>query len=367
MGDVLARIELAAVDLPYQSKVQFRSSQGSSGRYALLRLTTGAGAEGIAEVTGIANVVDSDPAILAAQIERFFRPLLVGADPLDRERIGAALERVRGGAIAKALIDTALWDLRGKLAGQPVWRLLGAPMPPPPVPVTAILFGDTSAAMLDEAVRTVERGIRALKVKLWRHSLDDVHLVRDIRRAVGDDVLIYADANHAYNEDEARALLPQLVEYGVRWIEDPCAIPPERLALLARDVPIAILSEIPIDSPAAARRYVDLRAAAAISVHPRRTGITETLEIAALCKAAGVPAILGTDLEAGIGALARVHLRAAVPSLAPWPSEIGFFERLAGDVLAEPLAVENGAIAVPDRPGFGATIDEVNVKRYQVR
>ena len=94
--------------------------------------------------------------------------------------------------------------------------------------MTAILFGDTAEAMLADAERTVARGIRALKVKLWRHSIDDINLVRDIRSAVGDDVLIYADANHSYTEDEARTLLPQLAEYGVTLIEDPCNVSAER-------------------------------------------------------------------------------------------------------------------------------------------
>jgi L-alanine-DL-glutamate epimerase-like enolase superfamily enzyme len=364
LSDALARVELFALDLPYQSKVQFRSSQGAGGTYALLRLTTRDGAVGIAEVTGIPNVPDSDPVVLAAQFDRFFRPLLAGADPLDHSGVLAALERVRGGAIAKALIDTALWDLRGRIFGAPVWRLLGG-SPPAPVPVTAILFGDTAAAMLEDAERTVARGIRALKVKLWRHSIDDVYLIRDIRAAVGDDILIYADANHAYSEGEARALLPQLAAYGVAFIEDPCSLPAERLALLSRELPIPILGEIPIDSLATAQRYIELQAVGALSLHLRRTGVTETLKIVASCEAAGLPAIVGTDLEAGIGALARLHVRASIPSLAAWPSEIQFFERLAGDVLAEPLAVVDGAIAVPDRPGFGASIDATKLERYR--
>jgi L-alanine-DL-glutamate epimerase-like enolase superfamily enzyme len=329
-------------------------------------LTTREGTAGIAEVTGIANVTDSDPAVLADLFDRFFRPLLEGADPLDHNALLVTLERVRGAAIAKALIDTALWDLRGKLLGQPVWRLLGGGSPQP-VPVTAILFGDTPAAMLEDAQRTVARGIRALKVKLWRHSIDDVHLVRDLRAGVGDDVLIYADANHAYSETEARTLLPRLAEYGVAMIEDPCALPPERMAELRRALPIALLGEIPIDSLAAAQRYIAAQAVGAISLHPRRTGITETLKVIALCEAAGLPAIVGTDLEAHGGALARAHLRAAIPALEPWPSEIQFFERLAGGVLAETLSVVDGALPVPDRPGFGATIDEEKLERYRVR
>ena len=359
-------MELHALNLPYRSKVQFRSSQGASGAYTLLRLTTRDGAQGIAEVTGIPNVTASDPAALADQFDRFFRTILAGADPLDRERLDSAIDNVEGASIAKALIDTALWDLKGKILGQPVWRLLGGAQPKP-VPVTAILFGDTPEAMLADAEQTVERGIRALKVKLWRHSIDDINLVRDIRKAVGDDVLIYADANHSYTETEARTLLPKLVEYNVVLIEDPCKLPAEQLAELSRVLPIAILGEIPIDSLAAAQRYIRLQAIGALSVHVRRTGLTETLKIIGLCEEAGLPAIVGTDLESGLGALARVHLRAAVPSLEPWPSEIQFFERLADDVLLEPLDVIEGAIAVPDRPGFGASIDETKLQRYRTK
>jgi L-alanine-DL-glutamate epimerase-like enolase superfamily enzyme len=366
MTDAVQGVELFALNFPYQSKVQFRSSQCTGGLYVFLRLTTRDGAQGIAEVTGIPNVPASDPHVLAQQFDGVFRELLEGADPLDRERVDGALANVSGAGIAKALIDTALWDLKGKLLGQPVWRLLGGAAPKP-VPVTAILFGDTAGAMLADAERTVARGIRALKVKLWRHSIDDVTLVRDIRAAVGDDVLIYADANHSYTEDEARTLLPQLAPYDVALIEDPCNVSAERLAELSRALPIPILAEIPIDSLATAQHYVEVRAAGALSVHVRRTGITETLEIIARCARAGLPAIVGTDLESSLGALARVHLRVAVRSLEPWPSEVQFFERLAGDVLAEPLAVVDGAIAVPDRPGFGASIDETKLRRYRVR
>ncbi len=153
--------------------------------------------------------------------------------------------------------------------------------------------------MLEDAERNVQRGIRSLKVKLWHHSDADVDLVRDIRHAVGGDVNIYADANYSYDEDEARTLLPKLVRYNVTMIEDPCKISAERLALLQRDLPIRILGEIPIDSLSAAQHYVELQAIGAISLHVGRTGITETLEIAALAAEAALPAVVGTDLEGG--------------------------------------------------------------------
>jgi L-alanine-DL-glutamate epimerase-like enolase superfamily enzyme len=364
MADVIQRVETFALNLPYRSTVQFRSSTGASGAFGLLRLTTRDGAQGIAEVTGIPNVPDSEPTLMGQQIERLFRPLLEGADPLDHQRLLVTIDKIRGNPIAKGLIDVALWDLRGKLLGQPVWRLLGGG-PVSTVPVTAILFGDTPAATIADAERAAARGIRALKIKLWRHSIDDINLVRNIRLAVGDDVLLCADANYSYSETEARTLLPKLAEYQLAWIEDPCRISAERLALLSRTLPFAVLGEIPIDSLSAAYRYIHLNAIGAVSVHVRKMGLTESLKVAALAEAADVPAIVSTGLEAGTGALARVHLRAAIPSLDPWPSEIQFFEHLADDVLAEPLEIVDGAIEVPNRPGFGATIDERKLQRYR--
>lgn len=365
-SDVIARVELYALDLPFRSEVQFRSSQRASGTYSLLRLTTRDGAHGIAEMTGIPNVSESDPTLLAAQFDRFLRPLLEGADPLDHHALLGAVGKIRGASLAKAMIDVALWDLKGKLLGQPVWRLLGG-APPKPVPVTAILFGDTPAAMLADAERMVARGIRALKIKLWRHSIDDVNLVRDIRRAVGDDVLLYADANHSYSESEARTLLPKMAEYNLAMIEDPCAVNAERLALLSATLPIAVLGEIPIDSLSTAYRYIQLNAIGALSLQMRRTGVTDTLKLIALAEAAGIPAVIGTNLETRIGALARLSLRAAVPALEPWPSEIQFFERLADDALAEPLEIIDGAITVPSGAGFGGSIEETKLQRFRLR
>lgn len=365
MADVIQRVETFSLKLAYRGRVTFRSSQGTGAAYALLRVTTRDGAQGIAEITGIPGIPESDPKSLEYLIDRFFRPLLEGADPLDHNRLLVAMANVRGAHLARALIDTALWDLRGKLLGQPVWRLLGGG-PVTTIPVTAVVFGETPAEMRDYAEGAVARGFRALKLKIWQRTIADINLVRDVRKAVGDDVLIYVDANHSYNETEARTLLPKLVDSNVALIEDPCAIPADRLARLGRALPIAILGEIPIDSLAAAQRYIQADAIGGISVHPRRTGLTDSLKIVALCEAAGLPALIGTDLESRIGALARVHLRAAIPYLNAWPSEIQFFEHLADDVLAEPLAIVDGAIAVPDRPGFGGSIDEEKLQRYRV-
>jgi L-alanine-DL-glutamate epimerase-like enolase superfamily enzyme len=263
------------------------------------------------------------------------------------------------------LIDIALWDLRGKLLGQPVWRLLGGG-PTKPVPLTWVAHGNTRAAQVEESRRMVlDRGYRGLKLKVWRRSKEDVDLVREVRAAVGEALPVYVDANSKYTEFEARTILATLAECRVDFIEDPCRDGDlARMALLAQALPIAILGDLHCNSLTAVRAHLNARAAGGISVKLRRTGITESLKIIALCEAAGVPVVIGTDSESRIGALARVHLRLAVPSLAQAPIETHFFDKLSSDVFAGDFGFKDGAITPGDAPGFGASIDRRLLEKF---
>ena len=135
MADIIASVEAYSMLLPYGGEVQFHSVHESAGPYVLLRLITRDGAEGIAEsVVRPQQFSGEDPQIIKYQIETFFRPMLEGANPLEHNRILAGLGRYKGNRVAKMLIDVALWDLKGKLLGKPVWCLLGGG-PVKPVPV----------------------------------------------------------------------------------------------------------------------------------------------------------------------------------------------------------------------------------------
>jgi L-alanine-DL-glutamate epimerase-like enolase superfamily enzyme len=96
----------------------------------------------------------------------------------------------------------------------------------------------------------------------------------------------------------------------------------------------------------------------------RRTGISQSLKIISLCEAAGIPAVIGTDSESRIGAFARMHLRAAIPHLAPWPTETHFFLKLTGDAFAGDFNFADGCITLDDTPGFGAAIDRKKLEQY---
>ncbi len=363
--DTIERIETYCIELPYRNAVQFRSVREDSGAYIILRLVTRSGAEGIAESVARPSHSGEDPKLLAYAIRTFFAPLLEGADPFAHNDIHARIAKVKGARTAHALIDVALWDLRGKLLGQPVWRLLGGGKPAR-VPVGWIAHGNTAEAMTKQAVEAIEvRGFSALKIKTWKRSREDVSMIGDIRAAVGDKVVMWADSNGAYTETEARTILPDLAQYGIAFLEEPCTFrDPLRMAAMAADLPIALLGDQTCDTVEAVHHLIKINAVGAVSVKLRRTGITDSLKVIALADAAGLPVVIGTDSESRIGSLARIHLRAAVPSLSPWPTETHFFQKLGDDTFVGDFDFSDGGILPTDAPGFGAAIDWKKIEKY---
>jgi L-alanine-DL-glutamate epimerase-like enolase superfamily enzyme len=364
-GHRIVDLKAHCLRLPYRQEVKFASLTQSSAEYSLLVVRLDDGTEGIAEAVCRPEFSGEDARAIAYQIDTFFKPMIVGIDPMENLAALAKLERIRDCRAAKSLIDIALWDLRGKLLEQPVWRLLGGG-PAKPVPLTWVAHGDSRKAQVEESKRMVlERGYKGLKLKVWRRNEEDVLLVRDVREAVGNDVMIYVDANSRYLETEVRTVLAKIADYGVAFIEDPCVVTDlGRMAALAQALPVAVLGDSNCSDLAAVHAHIRADAVGAVSVKLRRTGLTESLKIVALCESAGIPAVIGTDSESRIGAMPRVHLRMSVPSMAPWPIETHFFDKLASDVFAGDFGIKDGQITPTDAPGFGTEIDARALETY---
>ncbi|HEY7299182.1 MAG TPA: enolase C-terminal domain-like protein [Xanthobacteraceae bacterium] len=360
----ITSVQAFRLKLPYKKPVSFASLTESSGEYVILRIALADGTEGIAEAVCRPGHSGEDAVTVAYQLETFFKPLIIGADPLGHLALLPMLDKVKECRAAKALIDIALWDLRGKLFGQPVWRLLGG-AEPKPVPLTWIAHGNTREAMVAEAkYMAQDRGYRGMKLKTWKRSMEDIEMVAEVRKALPKAV-IYVDGNGRYTESEARTILVHVQDYDVSFIEEPCDFSDiGRQAAMAAFLPVALLGDQCCESLAQVHGHIRASSVGAVSIKLRRTGLTESLKIIALCEAAGLPAVIGTDSESRIGALVRMHLRAAIPSLAPWPTETHFFDKLADDAFAGEFRFADGTITPTDAPGFGAALNRRKVDRY---
>jgi L-alanine-DL-glutamate epimerase-like enolase superfamily enzyme len=352
--------------LPYRGVVNFRSVTQDRGEYALLRIITDDGQEGIAESVCRPEQHGEDAAAVATTIEKLFKPRLVGLDPLAHLAALEAMGGVKFCRSAKALIDVALWDLKGKILKQPVWRLLGAARPKP-VPLTWLVHGKTTRqAMVAEAQRQHdERGYNSMKLKTWKRSMEDVRLVEDVRKALGDEAFLYVDGNGSYAEGEARTILARVADYNAAFIEEPCKFSdPLRQAAFAAHLPVPLLGDQCLQSLDDVQLHIRLGGVGAVSIKLRRTGFTQSLKIAALAEAAGLPVVIGTDSESRIGSQARMHFRAALPWLAPYPAETHFFDKLTDDAFAGEFLFRDGTLTPTDAPGFGAGIDSAKLETF---
>jgi D-galactarolactone cycloisomerase len=326
------------------------------------------------------------PQIAAAVIETALRPLVLGADPLDTEVLWHRMyhqtrDYGRKGSVVAAIsaIDIALWDIAGKVHGVPIYRLLGGAFR---TRVQAYATGfyriqgqGEGKRLGEEAVRHYEAGFRAMKVKLGCGVEDDLAVMAEVRRTLGDwKVTLMVDTNHAYGVAEAIRLGRGLESYNLRWYEEPVA--PEDLAGY-REVRQALTTPIAGgENEHTLFGFRDLLAQRAVDVAQpdigSAGGFTACRHILALAHAHGVqvnPHVWGSAVAQAaslqlIAAIPLAHhsLYAAEPILEFDRSSHPFRQQL----VTRPIQAVDGLVDIPSGPGLGIEVDPAVVEKYRV-
>jgi L-alanine-DL-glutamate epimerase-like enolase superfamily enzyme len=346
--------------------------------FPFVRVHTDAG------ITGIGECFRRQPRVTKTLIEDLLKPSLVGKDPLDTElrwrdmaRAGSAHEM--GGAIFCAIagLDIAMWDIKGKALGMPIYKLLGGKLRDKvPVYASSLRRDLTPLEEASRAASFVEQGYSAYKLhSAVPGAIDDpsdetIDTVREVRAAVGDAVEILVDVNGAYSVHHAIEIGKALQELGVFHFEEPR--PAYDLEGLAR---VADALDIPIASGEMIYthyEYRDLILRGRVDIiQPdivKVPGFTELQKIATLSSAFGVP-ITVHNTQPVLSTVAHLHFCAFSP-MVPYAQEYNIEPVSIRDeipVLKEPLEVIDGHIAVPDGPGLGVELDEAALKELAAR
>jgi len=300
-------------------------------------------------------------------LKEFALPLLVGQEVTDAADLHCRLGKIRGHHLAKAGVEMALWDLLGKRDGKSLKEMLGGVRDQVDVGVSVGLQ-DTTADLVRAVTGYVAQGYRRIKIKIKPGR--DVSEAEAVRAAF-PKIKLQVDANSAYSletpERSRRAdVLRPLDDLNLLLIEQPLFeddIWDHRLFQKQLKTPVCL--DESIISPRHARYAIEMEACRIINIKPGRVGgLSQGVEIHALCQEIGMPVWCGGMLETGIGRASNLAI-ASLPGFT-LPGDISASDRYyARDVTRERFTLNaDSTITVPTGPGLGVTVDEAAVKDF---
>ncbi|SAL68542.1 mandelate racemase/muconate lactonizing protein [Caballeronia udeis] len=327
------------------------------------------------------------PAWITATVVKSMTPLLIGMDPLRTDALWQELyarfrDHGQKGVVIEGLsgIDIALWDIKGKHFGVPAYQLMGGPLRTNVQAYATGLYrrssGDPVQYLAEEAAGYVAQGFKAVKLKVGFGVEEDAAVTRAVRAAIGPDVALMVDANHAYDAVAAIRLGKMIEEHDIGWFEEP--VPPEDLTGY-RQVKAAL--SIPIaggECEFTRFGFRDLLVSRALDIIQPDTcaagGLSECKKIADMAVAFGMrynPHVWGT----GVAIAASLQLLAVLPPHTP-PSLAATEPMLELDrtehpirmaLLTQPIEHVGGIVQIPDGPGLGIEIDREMLTRFAAR
>ncbi len=374
-------VEFLGLRSPLPRPASFSWGSAAARNVGLIRVVAEDGLTGVGETSVTFPLWSLEERALT--VREGLRPLVVGRDVSDLGAIITDLQRTLGRlgplwspvAIQATIgaFEVALWDLRGKTEGRPLYALLQGNMESAdaapslaPVPLYAVGFTGEAEQIAEQARAALDAGYAAVKIRVGFGRERDLALLDAVRAVIPDMRRVLVDANMAWSRDEAREMIAAIGNYGVGWIEEPVVCTDiEGLAMLRQQAQVPIAAG---ENAYGREEGVQLVTAGAIDVFmpdvARCGGLTNARAIIAAARAQGLP-YSPHQYASDVGFVTCLHLCAAEPGalhvlrdISPWP--------LRSEVLAQPVRVEGGTAWIPAGPGLGVELDAAAIERYRV-
>ncbi|WP_127125651.1 mandelate racemase/muconate lactonizing enzyme family protein [Georgenia sp. SYP-B2076] len=362
----ITRVEAIPFAIPYTHPLRFASGEVRVAEHILVRVHGEDGVVGVAEAPPRPFTYGETQDSIRSIVEKVFAPQIVGLDILDREKVHTLLNRTVGNPCAKAAVDMALWDVIGKVLGQPVTKLLGGYTDH--MRVSHMVGFDTPAKMVDVVAQHKERyGITTYKVKVGRRPFTlDVDVVRALREHFGDTIELYIDGNRGWTASEAARALRAMADLDLTLAEE---LNPADDVLgrrwLVQQSPVPFVADESASRPGEVTRELLGGSATAVSIKTARTGFTYSQRVYFECESLGVENVMGNQIDGQVGTMCTVVFGAAYRGTSARAGELSNFLDMSDDLLTEPLQISAGTLAVRDRPGTGVDIDEDKLAHYR--
>lgn len=314
------------------------------------------------------------PGAIAKLIDTTLRQLVMGMDATDVVGIWARIHKMQlashgmgtAASLAMSGVDLALWDLRGKAVGWPVYRLLGGKAKDIPAYAGGISLGYQEPAELCEEIRgLLARGYRAVKLRVGDTVANDVRRVEAVRKAFPDLTLL-VDANTAYTVNDVRAVMPALEAAQVRWLEEP--FPPQEHASYKQ---AAQLGRVPLAAGEnhytryEFTRVIEDGAITILQPDLSKTGgLTEAMRIAHMASGWRLQVNPHTLLT-GVNMAASIHFLASIDNGGYFEADVAAENPFRDELCTPALKVDaNGNVRPHEGPGLGVEVDVKFLERY---
>jgi L-alanine-DL-glutamate epimerase-like enolase superfamily enzyme len=371
-------MKITGVETLYLRQPQVKGLCDSGQDALIVRVTTDAGITGIGEV-------DSAPMSVKGAIEGPFshtattglREVLIGEDPFETERLWYKMYRAniyagrRGiGIHAMSGIDMALWDIKGKALGMPVWKLLGGGFHKKLRCYASSLFGPTPQATHDLARRFRDRGFNAVKFgwdPMGRDAQTDIALVAQGRKGLGDDADLLIDAGLVWDAKTAIQRARAFEPYNIFWLEEP--LRPDDYDGY-RKLSEATATRIAAGEEESNRlSFIELMDRGRIDVVQidltRCGGFTEAMKIASLAHDRGLM-VANHGFTTYVNVTAALHFLNSIPNALIVEFVAEEETTLREKITQQKLRAVGGYLAIPDAPGLGIDLDEAGLAKYGV-
>src|SRR3954454_5449930 len=306
---------------------------------------------------------------VAKLIETTLKQLVLGMDADDVTGVWDKMYRFQlashgmgaGACLAMSGIDMALWDIRGKALGLPLYKLLGGSRKAIPAYAGGVSLGyQPPEKLIEEARKSLDQGYKAIKLRVGDAVPKDIERMRAVREAFGDELEILTDANIGYELEDVRRVMPAMDELGIAWLEEPFPAHDYRSYREAKGfgrTPLAAgenhYTRFEFD------RVIEDGAITILQPDLSKSGgITETLRIAAMASAWKLPIHPHSSMT-GLNHAASIHFLAAIDNGGYFEGDVSKSNRFRDELVENPGQVDRDGNARPlEKPGIGLEVNE---------
>jgi O-succinylbenzoate synthase len=367
----ISRIELIEIKMPLVHFFETSFGRTYERRIILARVETANGAEGWGECTAgeTPSYCEEWTESCWAVLKEILAPALVGKEIESAAQVWDLMKKIRGNRMAKATLETAIWDLEAKQLNVPLWKHLGGMNAEIDCGVS-IGIQDSVEQLFEKIQTELDAGYKRIKIKIAPHW--DYEVIEKVRERFGD-ILLMGDANSAYSLNDVD-LFKRMDEFNLMMFEQPLAHDDIfDHAKLQREIRTPVCLDESIHSAEDARKAIETRACRIINVKLGRVGgHAEAKRAEKVARENSIPVWCGGMLESGIG---RAH-NIAMSTLQGFtlPGDVSASKRYwVEDIIEPPVEVtERGTIIAPEKAGFGfdvrcERIDKITVRKEIIK